>query len=61
VHGTTFWKNLANAAAAKSSNPLITTNIKDAEMDPKAVEKIRKSIEERMDMSVCLLNYSMTK
>ena len=27
------------------------------ETDPKAVEKIRKSIEEGTDMSVCLLNY----
>lgn len=29
------------------------------ETDPKAVEKIRKSIEEGTDMSVCLLNYRM--
>jgi hypothetical protein len=38
-------ENLANAAAAKSSNPLIATNIKDTETDPNAVKKIRKSIE----------------
>lgn len=29
------------------------------ETDPKAVEKIRRSIEEGTDMSVCLLNYRM--